>query len=364
MNGTAALHASPTLALGARAAALREAGKDVLSLSTPTFPCPAAPVTIPPSAALLGAAEGLGALREFARARLFAGWSLPHHTVIVTAGVKAGLHAILRHLLSPGERVGIVTPAWPSYAQLVRLLYGQPVPIETRLADGWIPDPAVVMAAARAPGPPLRALLLSNPGNPTGRVLDRAALEPVLDTCAEAGLACVVDESFSLFRFDGARDDTERPAPRHPGALYVVNSFSKNFAVQGYRLGAVMAPHDSWKSVLAAHQGVSSSASSAAQAAVMALLEAGLLETQELGQQRDATLAFIAAAEWACHPTQGGFYAYPRLPDAALIERFERAGLLALTGVAFGGDPLHLRLCFARPMAELDVMLARMRAVL
>jgi len=364
MLGSTALHASPTLALGARAAAMRRAGADVLSVSTPSFLNSVAPVPIPPAAALLGDPAGEPALRDLARDRLFGGWSLPQHGVMVTAGAKAALHAVLRHLLRPGDRVGIVTPAWPSYTQLVGLLYAEPVPIPTQLADGWLPAPEAIGAAAAAPGAPMRALILSNPANPTGRVLDGAALDSVLVACAGLGVACILDESFSAFRFGAARDNGARPVPPDSTSLYVVNSFSKNFAVQGYRLGAALIPREGWQPVLAAHQAVSSAASSAAQAALLALEAAGQLRTPDIAPQRDATLAFIAAAGWACHPTQGGFYAFPRLPDLALLNRFERAGLLALDGAAFGGDPRHIRLCFARPMTELMAMLSRMQAVL
>lgn len=364
MLGSTALRASPTLALGARAAAMRRAGVDVLSVSTPSFPNPPMAVPIAPAAALLGDPAGEGALRALARQRLFGGWALPDHDVMVSAGAKAALHAILRHLLRPGDRVGIVTPAWPSYAQLVGLLFAEPVSIATQLGDGWLPAPQAIRAAAAASGAPMRALLLSNPANPTGRVLEGAALDAVLMACAEAGVACILDESFSGFRFGAARETAARPVPPDAATLYVVNSFSKNFAVQGYRLGAALIPRDAWQPVLAAHQAISSAASSAAQAAVMALDAAGVLQAPDIAPQRDATLDFIAAQGWACHPTQGGFYAFPRLPDLALLDRFERAGLLVLGGAAFGGDPRHIRLCFARPMPELMALLGRMQAVL
>jgi aspartate/methionine/tyrosine aminotransferase len=365
MHGSASIGASPTLALGARVDALRRAGIDAVSLSSPEFGAPPPPGPLGDTHAVLTDAAGNRALAALARAALFGPWTLPRHVPLVTAGAKAALFAILRSVVSPGERIGLVTPCWPSYRQLARLVHAAIVPIPTRLEDGWRPDPQAIRTAARTGGGRLRAVIVANPCNPTGRVLDGEAIAALLAAAADAGAALVLDESFSRFRFGAARRHDTRPALPDDAPLFLVNSFSKNFELQGYRLGAALVPRGQAEAVLAIHQAVCSAASSIAQAAVLALDRAGALRTPDLSAQRATILSFIAETGWPCHATEGGFYAFPRLDTPSdIAERFTRAGFVWLDGAAFGADPAFIRLCFARPLPKLLALRDRLREAL
>lgn len=365
MHGSALIGASPTLALGARVDALRRAGIDAVSLSSPEFGSPPVPTLLEDGHALLTEAAGNRAVASLARDALFGPWMLPRHVPLVTAGAKAALFAILRSLVSPGERIGLVTPCWPSYWQLASLVHAAVVPIPTRLEDGWRPDPQAIREASRADGGRLRAVIVANPCNPTGRVLDPGALAALVAAVSDVGAALILDESFCRFRYGAARADDTRPALAEDAPLFLVNSFSKNFELQGYRLGAALVPRGHAEAVLAVHQAVCTAASSIAQGAVLALHREGALHTPDLSAQRAAVLSLIAEAGWPCHQSEGGFYAFPRLDRPAdILDRFSRAGFVWLDGAAFGADPAHLRLCFARPLPRLLALRDRLREAL
>lgn len=354
-----AFRRSPTLALADEMESARAAGQDVLSLSTPSFPrtveLPLAPLAL---GLRLTAPEGDPGLRKAARAGLFGRWTLPEHNLCITAGAKSALFSILRSLSEGQVSVLIPAPAWPSYDDIVRLAGHVPVPLWTSAEQGFRLDPAELAAALAATG--ARAVLLANPGNPTGRIATPEELDGAREACAAAGALLVLDESFSEIIADPAAWAASLTAP-HPN-LVVINSFSKNHHLQGQRVAACLLHSSRWESFVAVHQALVSSAPSLGQSAALAALQAGTII--DYAPARAIAVEIVRRAGWECAPNQGTFYHFPRLTDLpGTMARLRSVGLYGLTGDIFGlpyGD--HLRLCFGRPEAEMAEVLRRIDA--
>lgn len=347
---------SPTLALVDEMEAARQAGQNVLSLSTPSFPrstdLPLAPLA---NGLRLSAPEGDSTLRTAARAGLFGRWALPDHDLCITAGAKAALFAILRIAGEPGARVIVAAPAWPSYDDIIHLAGHLPVTLLTRAEDGFRLDPADLTRLLAETG--ARAVLLANPGNPTGQVASQAELAAAMAACAAAGALLVLDESFSEIIADHPAWAASVLDP-HPN-LVIINSFSKNHHLQGQRVAACLLHATLREDFIAVHQSLMSSAPSLGQAAALAALQAG--EGMDYSAPRRIAVELIARAGWSCLANQGTFYHFPRLPDLPrTLERLRDVGLYGLTGDIFGPPYAnHLRLCFGRPEAEMAEILRR-----
>jgi aspartate/methionine/tyrosine aminotransferase len=354
------LRRSPTLALVAEMEAARQAGADVLSLSTPSFPrssdLPLAPLAF---GLKLTAPEGDPALRTAARQALFGRWSLPDHVLCITAGAKAALFAVLRILGEPGGRVIVTGPAWPSYDDIVRLAGHEAIPLWSRFEDGFSLDAAALTGLLAQTG--ARAVLQANPGNPTGRIATPDELSGAMRACAAAGALLVLDESFSEIISDRRAwaGSVTRPDPN----LVVINSFSKNHHLQGQRVAACLIHASLFEDFVAVHQALLSSAPSLGQAAALAALQGG--QVADYSAPRAVAIDLIRRAGWACLPNQGTFYHFPYLPDPeGTMARLRSVGLIGLTGDVFGAPyGNHLRLCFGRPEAEMIEILKRVDAV-
>lgn len=362
-EGSARLRRSPTLALAEEIEEERRAGRDVLSLSTPTFPeADPARIAMAGASTRLSPAAGLAELRVAAREALFGRWMLPGHRILITAGAKAALYSTLRVLLPPRSPVLVLAPAWPSYADIIELADHRAVFHDTTADDGFRIDEARLrddLAATEA-----RAILLSNPCNPTGQILSAQELAALSRAAEHLDAHLLVDESFSHIVLD-------RPAWLNAvtGAsdrLTLFNSFSKNYHLQGLRVAAAMVPRARLEEVVACHQTLMSAAPSLSQAVALATLrnEHGT----DIGQAYRASHAIAAEiirrAGWACQPAQGTFYFFPKIAEPVVtFERMRAAGLYPLEGGAFGAAYRdHFRLCFGKPETEMAEIARRLEA--
>lgn len=344
----------------------RATGETIYSLSSPTFDERGPELAGLQWTTRLGAAAGDPELRALARRTLFARWQLPSHDCWISAGSKAALYSILRRLAIRDGAVVIVSPSWPSYDELARLCFLEPVHFHTHLDDDFDldPDRFRVFLSDRARG--VVAVVLSNPANPTGKIYDSGQLEWLLALASERRFAVILDESFSGSVRDWA---TWQHPPQVSGAadaLYVVNSFSKNYHLQGLRVAACLCPEPAFAELVTIHQAVNSAASGLAQTAAL-----GLAARKDEGEiyrslepQWELTRSFMSAQGWRFLAPQGSFHCFPKLNDVETFARRAAAGSIAyLPGEAFGGPYAgFVRLCFAKPLAELEAIFDRLSA--
>lgn len=156
--------------------------------------------------------------------------------VLITAGTAEANYLCFRQLLEPGDRIVTDTPGWPQAGVMARAIGAELVEVRRREEDRWHLDPD---ALARAVGPGTKVIFLSNPNNPTGALMDRAALEQVVRIADRVGAWLVVDEVYA---------GLEWAAPRPPSiaGMYhrgiTTGSVSKTLGLQGIRTGWMICP--------------------------------------------------------------------------------------------------------------------------
>ena len=354
---------SPTLELAEAVARARLNGRDAYSFSTPTFgsqdPKNVSRIRIRTT---LTDAKGCGELRQAARRFLFGKWRLPGHECLISGGAKAAIFCILRSCVEPGEKVLIVSPHWPSYEDLASAAHLVPEFFETSPDSGFAIDAEKLRMAFEISG--AKALICSNPGNPTGRVLNRLELDSLAEATAESGALLILDESFSRIVFDRERwNGSVAEAARN---AFVVNSFSKNFHLQGLRLGACLVPSEHAPAFAATHQTILSSAPTPSQDLALGLLNSSDIPHVDYAAQRRMVLEFLSAREWRHLATQGSFYVFPQVDAAEEVRiKLETRGVMTLPGRAFGSlYAQHIRICFGKPLSEIEEILRLARNAL
>ncbi len=153
--------------------------------------------------------------------------------ILVTAGSSAGFQLAFTALFDQGERVAVGDPGYPSYRNTLKALSLEPVAIETHAKNRFQPTPDDVNAL-----PDLAGLLVASPANPTGTMLDRAALEALIATCHDRNIAFISDEIYHGIQYDSRAVS----ALEISDDVVVINSFSKYFSMTGWRIGWMVLP--------------------------------------------------------------------------------------------------------------------------
>ncbi len=360
-----AIEPSPTVAVSDRARQLRAAGQDVIDLGggDPDFPTP--PHIVEAAAAAMAAGDthyvaspGIVELRRAIADKLRAdnGVAYDPDEIIVTPGGKAAIYAAIVTLIDRGDEVLILDPGWVSYAPEVTLAEGVPVRVPLAAEEGF----AITAERLR---PHLtartRALILSTPNNPTGRVATHAELEAVAAVARERDLLVLSDEIYEKLVYDDALHLSIAALPGMRERTITLNGFSKAYAMTGWRLGYLAAPAPIVKQILKVHShSVTCAASFSQRGAVAALAGpqepiAAMVAAYDRRRHlvRDGLNAIPGVR---CPLPEGAFYAFPDirgtgLSSAACAELLiERARVAVTPGEAFGAaGEGHIRLSFA-----------------
>ena len=375
---------SATLAVSRRAAELRAEGIELANFSAgePDFPTPSVVVEACVRALRAGMtryapAAGIPALRsrlaEDYRRRYGAPWS--DQQVIVGVGAKSPLFGLALALLDPGDEMILPSPYWVSFPEQIRFAGGVPVSVGTLAEEGFRIRAEPIIAAM---GPATRAVLLNSPCNPTGGIIAAEDLEAVTVACAERGIVLISDETYEHLVFDGEHASVATLASRYPETVAVVSSFSKTFAMTGWRVGYALGPAALIKALVSIQShSTSSPATFAMVAALTALTDAGeeaAAMRQEYIQRRDLVLDLLGDIPGVeCVPPAGSFYVFPRVDKHYRADRqgsvalagylLDQARVAVVPGVAFGDDN-HIRISFACSRETLRDGLGRMAQAL
>lgn len=377
----ARLEPSATLALAARARALRAEGIPVIDLSAgePKYPSPAYASRAGIEAIEAGRTgypptPGLPALREAIARYLMETTEAPEvspGSVVVSAGVKQALFNCCFCLFGPGDEVLVPAPYWPSYPSIVELARATPVVVESDWGSGFLIDPDRLEAART---PRTRGLLLNSPGNPTGAVYDAAALSDIVDWCARHGVWVLSDEIYRRLAYgEPAPSLFDVAADYSRGVL--LDGVSKAFCMPGWRIGfAVGSPGLVGRTADLQGQTTSGAVGPSQEAAAAAL---GRSEEREAfvdelvgrlrGLREVGVGALSALDSLEVRAPAGALYFYVRLRDGGRASMEVAEALLREQAVACVpgepfGSPGHLRFNFAVEEAELEEGLARIRA--
>jgi aspartate aminotransferase len=378
---------SATLAITARAAALKAQGVDVIGFGAgePDFNTPAPIIEAAKRALDEGLTKyspvaGLASLRAAIASDYVRRYDVPTKPseVLVGCGGKHVLYNIAACFCEAGDKVLIPTPYWVSYPAQALLADAEPVFLETTEADNFLVTPAALDAALTEHKP--RLLILNSPSNPTGTAYTRDQLAALLDVLRRHPDTFLVwDAIYERLTYDGfEHTEPTTLAPDLRDRTFIVNGFSKTFAMTGWRLGYVIAPTPLIAAMDNFQSHTTSGATTFAQAAAVEALNLPQSAIDEMvatfdGRRRRMLALLSEIPLVTCARPQGAFYAFPNFSayigaqfngqviadDLALTAFLLEEGRVALVpGSAFGA-PGFMRLSYATSMKAIEEGLQR-----
>jgi aspartate aminotransferase len=285
-------------------------------------------------------------------------------SVLVTTGATSALYAANQAFVDEGDEVLVPDPGFVLYEPHVELAGGTPVRYELRREDGFEPD---VDRLAEQITSDTRAIVVNTPANPTGVSLDEDVVDGIADLVDDHDdLFLVADEAYDTLTYG---TDHESFLGRVDDLLYV-NTFSKRFAVTGWRLGYAVTPSEDVASLRKmAYYMMACPPTPAQQGVLAAEREAPdfperMRET--FARRREVVLEEIDRIDgFEMDPPDGAFYAFPRIPEGVtsreLAEAILEAGVVTVPGSAFGptGEG-HLRISYAADVETLQEAFSRL----
>lgn len=290
----------------------------------------------------------------------------PEQEVLITIGVSQGLDLALRALLDPGSEVLIPDPAYVAYPPCVSMAGGVPVWIPTYAEDGFTPRADEI---ERRITPRTRVLMLNYPGNPTGAVPDRAALETIADVVRRHDLVVVSDEIYDRLSYD-APHIAFATLPGMLERTLLLNGFSKTYGMTGWRVGYAAGPADLIAAMTRIHQYTALCASRQAQEAAIEALRVPDRDVQatvdDYAMRRHAIVTGLNRLGLTCHMPAGAFYAFPSIEATGnssfdFANRLLHEGRVAVVpGDAFGpGGAGHVRCAYATGLVQIEEAIER-----
>ncbi|MEI7442015.1 MAG: pyridoxal phosphate-dependent aminotransferase [Actinomycetes bacterium] len=375
-----AIAESATLAVDAKAKALKAAGRPVIGFGAgePDFPTPhyivkaAIDACSDPKWHRYTPAGGLPELKAAVAAKTLrdSGYAVDASQVLITNGGKQALYNAFATLLDPGDEVLLPAPYWTTYPESIRLAGGVPVEIMTDESTGYRTSVAQLDAALT---PNTKVLVFVSPSNPTGAVYSPAEVEAIGQWAVEKGLWVVTDEIYEHLVY-GDAEFTSMPVvvPELANKCIVVNGVAKTYAMTGWRVGWMIGPNDVIKAATNLQSHATSNVSNVAQIAALAAVSGDLSAVDEMKVAFDRRRKLITAMlneidGVTCPEPEGAFYVYPSVKGvlgrefngkvantsaelAALI--LDEVEVAVVPGEAFG-TPGYIRLSYALGDADL-----------
>jgi aspartate aminotransferase len=322
----AAIAESATLAVDAKAKALKAAGEPVIGFGAgePDFPTPdhiveaAVAACRNPRYHKYTPAAGLPDLREAvaAKTKRDSGYDVAASQVLVTNGGKHAIYNTFLSLLDPGDEVLLPAPYWTTYPEPIRLAGGVPVVLPTDEAAGFR---VTVEQLDAAVGERTKVLLFVSPSNPTGAVYPRDEVEAIGRWAAEKGLWVVTDEIYEHLTYgDHEFTSIATLVPELGDRVVVVNGVAKTYAMTGWRVGWMIGPPDLVKAATNLQSHATSNVANVSQVAALAAVSGDLEAVammraafERRGRTMHRLLSGIPGVE-VLEP-QGAFYAFPNL---------------------------------------------------
>ena len=291
------------------------------------------------------------------------GFNCTESQVIVTAGATEALFVSLFGILNPGDEVIIPTPAFVLYEEIIKLCRAIPVKLDTSATDFQIRKSVLDSLVTEK----TKAFVLNTPNNPTGTILDCESLESVKQVCIEHNLFVICDDVYrELIYTDDYHSFTEFSDVRDRTIL--VQSFSKPWAMTGWRMGYLIAPADIKERLELVHQFMVVSTPSPFQKAAIAALDYDPVELREAYRKRRSyMLGRLRSMGLEVPEPEGAFYMFPSirqfgLDSATFCRRMiAEVGLAATPGFCFGSDD-HIRLTYCYSDSELTEGLDRLES--
>lgn len=371
--------ASQSLAMAARARAMKAAGIDVISMSlgepdmeTPIHIRQAAQEAVADGWSHYGPVAGIPSLRAaIARQQNNVvgnriAWEADD--VMVSVGAKMAIYNAIQTAINPGDEVIIPMPSWVSYSEMVKLAGGKVVAVDTKFEDDYCMTPEQLRAALSEK---TRMLILCSPNNPTGSIYNREKLEALVAILRDYPEVCVLsDEIYASLSYDISPLSMAAFEPLSD-RLIIVNGVSKAYAMTGYRIGWLMTKNRPFINACIRLQGQQlTCATMVAQKAAEAALtgpQTCVEQMRKVFEERRDLICRLAAEipGWKFKKPQGAFYLFPDVSaigygNAVAEMLLEKAHVAVVPGVAFG-CPECIRLSYAISTEEIKEAMRRIK---
>ncbi|MBU9711134.1 aminotransferase [Evansella tamaricis] len=291
----------------------------------------------------------------------------PENEVLVTVGASEGIDLALRATVNPGDEILIVEPCFVSYAPLVSLVGGVPIPVPTSIKNDFkvLSEEIEKRITNKTKG-----IMLSYPSNPTGAIMVKQELEEISKVIIEHDLLVISDEIYGELSYDSVHVSIPSIEGMWERTI-LISGFSKSYAMTGWRLGYVAGPEIYTKAMLKIHQYAMMCASTMAQYAAIEALKNGKEEMENMKvsyrQRRNYFVKALKDIGLNCHMPGGAFYAFPSITITGLTsEEFAEKLLLeehvaVVPGNVFGsGGEGHIRCSYATSLPHLEEAIKRM----
>ena len=293
----------------------------------------------------------------------------PETEITVTVGGYAGVFAIIQATIDPGDEVVILQPSWPPYSSYIKLAGGVPVPVAL---EGPEFEPS------RADIEPLltqktKMIIANSPNNPTGSVYSRSCLLDLAEMAKEHSMYVISDEVYEKLVYNGNEHFSMASRSEFKDCVITVNSFSKTYAMTGWRIGYVVANQTTTTEIRKIHDFMVSCAPASAQKAALEALS-GPQDcvsdmVQEYNRRREQIVKGLNEIEgFHCTPPRGTFYAFPDvsklgIPSTKLAEELvDKAAVASIPGDGFGkAGEGYMRFSFASSRQNIQEALTRIK---
>ena len=362
-------HVSPslTLAIAAKAKAMKEEGIDVCSFSAgePDFPTPkhiveAAKTALNKGKTKYGPAAGEPKLRQAIANKLQTDNNLNYQAenIIVTNGGKFSLFNLMQALIETGDEVIIPAPYWLSYPEMVKLAEGRPIIVDTLAKNDYKITPEQLKQAIT---PQTKLFVLNSPSNPTGTVYTPDEVKAIAEVIVNHDLLVVSDEIYERILYDGTEHLSIGAVNPDIFARTIVSSgFAKSYSMTGWRVGYIAAPLPIIKAMTIIQSHSTSNVCTFAQYGAIAALESAQDCVQEMVAAFAQRRTFIydaiqAIPQLNCPKPYGAFYLFIDISQTGLkslefCDRLlESKQVAVIPGIAFGADDC-IRLSYATDM--------------
>ena len=387
----AAITESATLAVDAKAKALKAAGRPVIGFGAgePDFPTP--DYIVAAAAAATGVVAnhrytptpGLPEMREAIvnKTKRDSNYLITADQVLVTNGGKQSVYQSFASIVDPGDEVLLPAPYWTTYPECIKLAGGVPVEVFADETQNYL---VTVAQLEKARTPKTKVLLFGSPSNPTGSVYSPEQVKEIGEWAVKNNLWVITDEIYEHLLYDGATAPSLPVlVPELADRCIIINGVAKTYAMTGWRVGWMIGPKDVIKAATNLQSHLSSNVSNVSQRAAIAALTGDLAAVHKMGdafnRRRKLIVQLLNEIPGVTCPTPtGAFYVYPSVKSvlgkeirgkrpttsielAALI--LDEIEVAVVPGEAFGPSG-YLRFSYATSDADIVEGVARVKALL
>ena len=297
----------------------------------------------------------------------------PSAEIIVTQSATYGIYISILALLDPGDELLLLDPCYPSYEVCVKMAGGVPVFVPTREEDEWKASSSEIESRVT---PRTKGIMINFPNNPTGEVPSKGELESIAELAQKHDLFVISDEAYEMVTYDGLKHHSIASFPGMKERTATIFSFSKTYAMTGWRLGYTVGPDAFIERANNIHEAVLAHVTSHNQMAGLAALKGSQDFNAQMMRELDARRRLLVEGlnkipGISCRMPKGTFYCFPSIKKSGMssqqfTDRLLLNGNVCVTpGAAFGtcGEG-YVRFAYSQTsMQEISTGLRRMATV-